>query len=273
MLVLFEMEVNTASDVGRGVLFSPAVLGVTVRDVTSDASTIAAVAVLDDDLRRRMYAFIRRSDRPVTRDEAAASVGISRKLAAFHLDKLVATGLLKAGYANLSGVRRVGRAPKVYEAADVDVHVSIPQREHGILADILIDAVLADTDGESARQAALRIAADSGRRIGQSERAQARPGRLGAERALTLAGDTLERHGFEPARDAPTLLRLRNCPFHPLAAKAPDLVCAINHAFLSGLLAGLNADTVHATLAPRPGACCVELGTTTDAPVKPPNSR
>jgi predicted ArsR family transcriptional regulator len=231
-----------------------------LKDVTSDASTIAAVAVLGDDLRRRMYAFIRRSDRPVTRDEAAASVGISRKLAAFHLDKLVAAGLLTAGYANLSGVRRVGRTPKVYEAADVDVRVGIPQREHGILADILIDAVLTETGGESARQAALRVAVDRGRRLGESERDQARPGRLGAERALTCAGEVLERHGFEPVRDAPTLLRLRNCPFHPLAAKAPDLVCAINHAFLTGLLAGLNARTVHATLAPRPGACCVELG-------------
>jgi predicted ArsR family transcriptional regulator len=241
--------------------------------VTSDASTIAAVAVLDDDLRRRMYAFIRRSDGPVTRDEAATSVGISRKLAAFHLDKLVAAGLLKAGYANLSGIRRVGRAPKVYQAADVDVQVSIPQREHGILADILIDAVLAETGGESARQAALGIAADRGRRIGQDARDQTRPGRLGAERALTLVSETLERHGFEPARDTPTLLRLRNCPFHPFAAKAPDLVCAINHAFLSGLLTGLNARTVHAALAPRPGACCVELGAKTSASSKPPNSR
>ncbi len=227
--------------------------------MTTDGSAIAAVAVLGDDLRRRMYDFIRRSELPVTRDEAAASVGISRKLAAFHLDKLVAAGLLKADYANLSGVRRVGRVPKVYEPAGADVRVSIPQREHGILADILIDAVLTETAGEDARQAALRVAADRGRRLGQTVRDQTRPGRLGAERALTRAGEILERHGFEPARDAPTLLRLRNCPFHPLAARAPDLVCAINHALLTGLLSGLDADTVRATLAPRPGACCVEL--------------
>jgi predicted ArsR family transcriptional regulator len=245
---------------GQGLLFSPMVLGVIVRHVNSDASTIAAVAVLDDDLRRRMHAFIRRSDRPVTRDEAAASVGISRKLAAFHLDKLVAAGLLKAGYANLSGLPRVGRAPKVYEPADIDVRVSIPPREHGILAEILVDAVLTETGGENARQAALRVAADRGRRLGESERERGRPGRLGAERALTCAGEVLERYGFEPARDAPTLLRLRNCPFHPLATKAPDLICAINHAFLAGFLDGLDATPLQATLAPRPGACCVELG-------------
>ncbi|GAB2809474.1 helix-turn-helix domain-containing protein [Actinoallomurus bryophytorum] len=229
--------------------------------MTSDAAAITTVAALGDDLRRNMYDFIRRSGRPVTRDEAAASVGISRKLAAFHLDKLVAAGLLTADYANPPGVRRVGRAPKVYEPSDVDVHVSIPQREHGILADILIDAVLSETDDENARQAALRVATDRGRALGEAERDRTRPGRLGTERALTRAGEILGRHGFEPTRATPALLRLRNCPFHPLAAKAPDLVCAINHAFLAGLLTGLDADTVHATLAPRPGACCVELGT------------
>jgi len=234
-------------------------LRVTVGDVTTDGSDIAAVAALGDDLRRRMYDFIRRADRPVTRDEAAASVGISRKLAAFHLDKLVVAGLLTAGYANLSGVRRVGRVPKVYEPAGVDVRVSIPPREHAILADILIDAVLTETGDEDARQAALRVAADRGRRLGESARDQTRPGRLGAERALTCAAEGLERYGFEPSRDAPALLRLRNCPFHPLAAKAPGLVCAINHAYLTGLLTGLDAGTVHATLAPRAGACCVEL--------------
>jgi predicted ArsR family transcriptional regulator len=208
-----------------------------------------------------MYAFIRRAGHPVTRDEAAASVGISRKLAAFHLDKLVAAGLLEAGYANLTGVRRVGRTPKVYEPAAVDVHVSIPQREYGLLADILLEAVLAATPRTSAHQAALDAAAEHGRRLGGAERAETR-GRLGAERALTLADQVLERHGFEPVRSTSTLLRLSNCPFHPYAAKATELVCAINHAFLAGFLDGLGATTVQASLRPRPGACCVELAAT-----------
>ncbi|MBC6457280.1 transcriptional regulator [Actinomadura sp. HBU206391] len=219
---------------------------------------MAAVAVLSDELRRRMYAFIRRAGHPVTRDEAAASVGISRKLAAFHLDKLVAAGLLNARYANLTGVRKAGRSPKVYEPADVDVQVSIPQREHGLLADILLDAVLRQTPRTDARAAALEAAVEHGRRLGHAERARTR-GRLGAERALTIADQVLERHGFEPVRPTPTSLRLENCPFQPYAAKATDLICAINHAFLTGFLDGLGARTVQASLVPRPGACCVEL--------------
>jgi predicted ArsR family transcriptional regulator len=62
-------------------------------------------------------------------------------------------------------------------------------------------------------------------------------------------------------RETPTRLRLRNCPFHPLAAKAPDLVCGMNHAFLSGYLGGLEVSGVRAVPAPEPGECCVRLGT------------
>ncbi|MGH3964023.1 MAG: transcriptional regulator, partial [Pseudonocardiaceae bacterium] len=76
---------------------------------------------------------------------------------------------------------------------------------------------------------------------------------------LTLATAALARYGFEPDRATPTLLRLRNCPFHPLAGKAPQLVCGINHAFLTGFLDTLQASTLTAVLTPRAGGCCVEL--------------
>jgi predicted ArsR family transcriptional regulator len=241
---------------------------VIVGDVTMDPSApepasaqqaIRAVAALDDDLRSGMYGFIRRARRPVTRDEAAASVGISRKLAAFHLDKLVEAGVLRAGYQAVGGVRKVGRTPKVYEPVEADILVSIPQRHHDVLAGILVDAVLTEADDEDARASTLRVARTHGEEIGSAEREQARPGRLGAERALTLTSGVLERYGFEPDREIPTRVRLRNCPFHPLACRAPDLVCGINQAFCSGVLAGLDATTVEAVLDPRVGECCVEL--------------
>jgi predicted ArsR family transcriptional regulator len=210
--------------------------------------------VLDDELRRGMYTFIREARRPVTRDEAAAAVGISRKLAAFHLDKLVDAGVLLAGYQQTN---RVGRAPKVYEPVGTDIRVSLPPRQLDLLADILLDAVLAD--GSTARDAALESARERGRDVGATERAQGRPGRLGAERALTLAAGALSRAGFEPDRSSPTCVRLRTCPFHPLAAKAPEMVCGINHAFVAGVVDGLDTAAVHAVLDPRAGECCVEL--------------
>jgi len=227
-----------------------------VTDVEHEDPAIRAVAALDEPSRRGMYAFIRDARRPVTRDEAAAAVGISRKLAAFHLDKLVEAGVLVASSARAG---RVGRAPKAYQPSDVDIRVSIPVRQHDILAGILVEAVLTEGSAERATEASVRVARDHGETVGTEERVRTRPGRLGVERALTVAAGLLARHGFEPSRVTPSCLRLRNCPFHPLAAKAPELVCAINHAFLSGILTGLNATAVRAVLEPRAEECCVEL--------------
>ncbi|WP_239770744.1 metalloregulator ArsR/SmtB family transcription factor [Streptomyces sp. CL12-4] len=227
--------------------------------ISSGDAAIDSVSVLGEGSRRQMFAFIRRARRPVTRDEAAASAGISRKLAAFHLDKLVDAGLLRARYASPTGVRKVGRQPKVYEPTDTPIQVSIPDRRHELLADLLLQAVVTEGEGETAAEAAMRTAGQRGQELGEEERTRLRPGRLGAERGLTLCERMLDGHGFEPAREARDRLRLRNCPFHPLAAQAPDLVCGMNHAFLTGYLQGLRAPSVQAVLAPREGECCVEL--------------
>ncbi|MFJ8082948.1 helix-turn-helix transcriptional regulator [Streptomyces sp. NPDC096205] len=220
---------------------------------------IDSVSVLSEDSRRRMFLFIRRAGRAVTRDEAAASVGISSKLAAFHLDKLVDAGLLRARYEAPGGIRKVGRRPKVYEPTDAQITVNIPDRRHELLADLLLDAVLTEGADESAAQAAMRTAEQRGRQMGRSARDRTRPGRLGPERGLTACERLLDEYGYEPFRETPTQLRLRNCPFHPLAAKAPDLVCGMNQAFLSGCLGGLEVNGVQAVLAPEPGECCVRL--------------
>jgi hypothetical protein len=65
---------------------------------------MAAIALLGDELRQRLYRFVAAQPGPVTRDQAAAAVGISHKLAAFHLDKLVAR--LLAGTGRAVGPRR-----------------------------------------------------------------------------------------------------------------------------------------------------------------------
>src|SRR6185312_14578622 len=126
------------------------------------AAASRAVAALEDDLRQRMYEFIRIARQPVTREEAAEAVGISRKLAAFHLDKMVSAGLLRSDFAP-AGLRKVGRAPKMYSPVNIDVHISLPERHHEVLAAILIDGVLSNSSGETATQAVLRAARERGR--------------------------------------------------------------------------------------------------------------
>ena len=74
----------------------------------------------------------------MTREEVAESFGISRKLAAFHLDKLGSAGLLRVGYASAAGIRKVGRRPKVYEPMAEALAVNIPERRYGMPADVTL---------------------------------------------------------------------------------------------------------------------------------------
>src|SRR4051812_44243233 len=91
---------------------------------------VSAVAALADDTRRRTFDAVRAARGPVTRQQAAAAVGISRKLAAFHLDKLVGAGLLRCDTAPRDGARTVGRTPKAYAPASTHILISLPERQH-----------------------------------------------------------------------------------------------------------------------------------------------
>jgi predicted ArsR family transcriptional regulator len=238
-----------------------------MKPVDSRPANVAAVAALDDHVRRGLYEAVQRARRPVTRDEAAAAVGISRKLAAFHLDKLVSVGLLTSGAATRTA-RRVGRAPKVYEPVQETIDVSIPPRAYADLASILVQAVADQAQGETASEAGCRVAALRGRAAG-ADAVRGVRGRLGVERAFAVTCDALSAEGYAPyetpgaaasrRRPHDRAIRLRNCPFHLLADQAPELVCRINGAFLSGLLDGLRAEplTVHPT--PPDGECCAEI--------------
>jgi predicted ArsR family transcriptional regulator len=204
-----------------------------------------AVTALADPSRRALYDYVRRQDHPVSREEAADATEMSRGLAAFHLDKLVDAGLLRADYqAPPDQPRGRGRAPKVYQPTDDGLDITIPQRRYELIAQVLADAV-AD-DPAHADQAAHRHA----RRRGQT---------LGARLHGGALLDVLAGLGFEPDTAGKEPVVLHNCPFHRLAVKHTALVCGLNHDFLTGLVEGLGLTGVHARLAPRPGACCVEL--------------
>ncbi len=207
-----------------------------------------------------MYVFIRGQGRPVSRDEAADHVGISRKLAAFHLDKLVERGLLTAHYARPPGRtgRGAGRSSKFYEPSNLEVEVSIPERRYDIVGEIMVDALAGDSE-ESPKVAARRIAYERGHAIGEDVKEQLRLRPPGSKRALSVAEETLAGYGYEPYRVTEDTISLRNCPFHELSRRAPDLVCGLNREFIDGLLRGLGNDTVEAALEPTPGECCVKL--------------
>jgi len=213
-----------------------------------------AAAALVDRSRRALYDYVRRQERAVSREDAAKATGISRALAAFHLDKLVEVGLLRARYEPPPGRRRTrGRTPKVYEPAPDGLDASdglvitIPERRYRLLAEILADAVAQEPDdaGRAARERALQRGRDLGRHLREQETPE--------------VSGVLAELGFAPQPEPDGKVLLHNCPFHALATRHTALVCGLNHALLTGLLEGLAADQVRADLVPRPGACCVTL--------------
>ena len=150
------------------------------------------------------------------------------------------------------------RSSKLYEPSDVEVDVSIPERRYDIVGEIMLAALDQDAP-EPPREVAKRVANQKGRALGESVRTKLRLRPPGGERALSVAEEALAEYGFEPYREEPATVALRNCPFHRLARQAPELVCALNREFIDGFLRGLGNDTVEAALAPTPGQCCVKL--------------
>lgn len=223
--------------------------------------SIQQLAVLEDELRLRIYRFIRRLRRAATREEVADATGISRRLAAFHLEKLLEEGLLRSHYARPPGRGGpgAGRSAKYYEPSDVELSVSIPDRHYDLAGSLLVDAINNANPKETARGSALRVSAEKGRELGERSRHERRLGRPGPERTMSVAQELLEDYGYEPYRDGKTTVALRNCPFHALAQQAPDLVCSMNRSFIDGMLRGLGNTSVEAVLECKAGDCCVTL--------------
>ena len=118
-------------------------------------AALAALSNLVDPVRRHLYEYVTSRSGPVTREEAAAAVGIGRTLAAYHLDKLAEAGLVEAGYARPEGRAGpgAGRPAKHYVRGDRELSVSVPARSYLLMASVLAEAVAADANG------AVRIAA------------------------------------------------------------------------------------------------------------------
>jgi predicted ArsR family transcriptional regulator len=219
---------------------------------------IAAVAGLDEPTRRRVYDHVRACALPVSRDEVAASLGVPRRTAAFHLDRLAGLGLLSVSFARRTGRSGpgAGRTSKLYQRSAREVSVSLPSRHYDLAGQLLAGAVAeAQESGEPPREVLGRRARDFGEAIAREHSVEhAQPG-LGDAGALM---GILASHGFEP-RLAGDSIVLHNCPFHALAQQHTDLVCGMNLHLLEGVLDGLGDTGLSARLDPGRARCCVRM--------------
>lgn len=219
---------------------------------------IAAIASLHDSTRRRLYRYVAERRGEVGRDEAARALRISRALAAFHLDKLVAQGLLEASYRRLTARRGpgAGRPAKLYRRSPRHISLTLPARRYELAGRLLLRA-LAAVPTPAARTALERGARAQGSALGSAARRRA-PRRAAAARRLAGALAVLDECGYEPRR-AGDQVRLGNCPFGTLAEECSSLVCRMNLALVRGVMAAAGPAGVRAELRPAAGRCCVVL--------------
>jgi predicted ArsR family transcriptional regulator len=226
--------------------------------MTDTTDDIDAIALLDEPVRRRLYEWVVAQGRAVGRDEAAAATGVSRALAAFHLDRLASAGLLATEFRRLSGKTGpgAGRPSKLYARAGREIRVSLPERRYDVAAEVMAEALEEAGGGDapgSLRAAAHRL----GEEVGTDARIAA-GGRPSTGRRREALIETLDERGYEPALIDGTL-RLRNCPFHALVDDHRDLVCGMNLALAEGILDGLGEDRISPRLDRQPGLCCVAI--------------
>jgi len=197
---------------------------------------LGALASLTDPVRRQAYRLVADATGPLGRDEVAEALGVGRTLAAFHLDKLVAAGLLETSYARRSGKSGpgAGRPAKLYRIAAAEHAVSVPPRAYRTAAELLAEAL----QQAGAEEVLNRVAQRHGRAVSTP----------------SSVTELLAEHGYAPVGVGPERIELRNCPFHRLAEQFPPVICGMNLALITGLLGD---GSWGARMEAAPGRCCV----------------
>jgi predicted ArsR family transcriptional regulator len=240
----------------------------TSRAGTSEREDLETVALLADPNRRRLYEIVVARGE-VGRDGAADALGISRELAAFHLDRLVEAGLLEATFRRLTGRTGpgAGRPAKLYRRARRELAVSLPARRYASIAETFaagLTELARDVGLDAVTRSLATVARARGYALGRETRTSAgsRPTRRRLRDALQAL---LVRAGYEPRTEATGTLALCNCPYRATSDAYRDLTCGTNYAWAQGLVDGLGGDMT-AEFVPGTGDCCVRFSSPAPGP-------
>jgi predicted ArsR family transcriptional regulator len=217
---------------------------------------VTAIATLAEPVRRALYLYVISRPTAVSRDEAAQAVGISRSLAAFHLDRLATVGLLDVSYRRLTNRTGpgAGRPAKLYRRIQRTFELSLPPRRYEFLAHLF--ALTLEQTLPPSSQALEETAHGIGIKLGAQARENIDP-EASRDVLLTTAETLLAAYGFQPCRATNSTLLLCNCPFDRLAKEHRELVCGMNLALIRGLLEGLRLEGIETEFFPQPDMCCV----------------
>lgn len=178
-------------------------------------------------------------DQGLTAAELADVLGLHVTTARFHLDQLLAAGLLDSHFVRRGGA---GRPAKKYLPAGGDLGEAAggqapPGEPYQVLATLLTTSVVAgEEDGLSPEEA--------GRQWVRQRTAAAAPAAQGEDvdrRLRTAVVDLLREWGYhaelsDGPRESELVVTLRDCPFLELARAHPAVVCGIHRGLLRGVL-------------------------------------
>jgi predicted ArsR family transcriptional regulator len=222
---------------------------------------IGAIAALDQPLRRELYRLLGARGGWVSRDDASEALGVARSVAAFHLDKLVESGVVEVTFERTSGRTGpgAGRPAKLYRRATDELSASVPARRYDLAGSLFATAIAeSERTGSPIAESLSATARAAGRVIGEEVAAATGPLSKRDERRQAVL-EILGRHGYEPTVGKRGEIALVNCPFHRLAEEHRTLVCGMNLDFLGGLVEGIGTGKLDVRLAPEPGYCCVRI--------------
>ncbi len=196
----------------------------------------------------------------MTAAQLAEVLGLHVTTVRFHLDQLVAAGLVTAEFTKRFGV---GRPRKVYAVAPGSLDEASPHPALQILSELLADSFGTDVTPSEAgvRWARQHVPADD---TGPAE---------SAGQWLTKVGrmiDVLHDWGYTPdlsTSDGGRTCRidLVSCPFLELARSNPAVVCGIHRGLITGAMEQLGERQTQISLEPfvEPGLCQAEVRTRT----------
>jgi predicted ArsR family transcriptional regulator len=235
-----------------------------IADSQTEEHVQRLVAALGDPTRRRIFFRVRgAAPESLTKDDIAAAEGIDRRLAGFHLDKLVDRGFLEAGFHRRNGRSGpgAGRPAKFYRLAEAEFAVALGERHYDLLAGLLLKAA-SDTSGDASDEVLERVGFAFGLEVGRAEVAAGRHiGEAGVD-AIAEVARLLSRYGFAAESDGDHGIRACACPFEELAFGDPERVCGLDRAIWKGMFAAFDAEatvTASGSRALGDEACLVQV--------------
>ena len=202
----------------------------------------------------RVLEVLQDSGTQLTVNDVAARLGLHPNTVRFHLDALVASGLVHSE----AEKRDLPGRPRTLYSANAN-NASAGKRSFRLLAEILASSMAAQTSHP--RESAINAGQEWGRYLGEGPPPFKR---VDADEATRRLVSAMEEIGFAPeavTKGRRRQVLLHRCTFREVALKHPEVVCAIHLGLMNGVLAELDAPVKVDRLDPfvEPSQCVASL--------------